>query len=61
MPESGAQAGQAEATRKKDAEVHPAVDTLEHLPALQVTPTDANDRARPARPAGQRLQGLRKP
>ena len=43
-PESGERAGYGGAKRKKGSEVHMAVDTLGHLLALNVTPTNAQDR-----------------
>ena len=44
-PESGARGGYDGAKRKKGSKVHAAVDTLGHLLALRVTPTDEQDRA----------------
>jgi transposase len=43
-PESGARAGYDGAKRRKGSKVHAAVDTLGELPALHVTPADAQDR-----------------
>ncbi len=43
-PESGSRAGYDGARRRKGSKVHIAVDTLGHLLALTVTPTDRDDR-----------------
>ena len=43
-PESGTRAGYDGAKRKCGSKVHMAVDTLGHLLALHVTPTDVGDR-----------------
>ncbi len=43
-PESGERAGYDGAKRKKGSKIHMAVDTLGHLLALHVTPTNAEDR-----------------
>src|SRR4051812_32573303 len=45
FPESGARAGYDGAKRKKGSKVHVAVDTLGHLLALYVTPSNEQDRA----------------
>lgn len=44
-PESGARAAYDGAKRKKGSKLHLAVDTLDHLLALHVTPANADDRA----------------
>ena len=44
-PESGHRAGYDGAKRRKGSKVHVAVDTLEHLLALHVTPANEQDRA----------------
>jgi hypothetical protein len=44
-PESGSRAGYDGAKRRKGSKVHAAVDTLDHLLALQVTAADEQDRA----------------
>ncbi len=44
-PQSGAQAGDDGAKRRKGSKVHVAVDTLGHLLALHATPASAQDRA----------------
>src|SRR5437764_11452097 len=44
-PESGHRAGYDGAKRRKGSKVHLAVDTLGHLLALHVTPTNEQDRA----------------
>ena len=44
-PESGARVAYDGAKRKKGSKLHLAVDTLGHLPALHVTPANADDRA----------------
>ncbi|BDL41106.1 hypothetical protein MSPGM_36960 [Methylorubrum sp. GM97] len=46
MPESGDRAGYDGAKRKQGSKLHMAVDTLGHLLALHVTPTNAEDRFR---------------
>jgi transposase len=48
-PESGPRAGYDGAKRKRGSKVHLAVDTLGHLLALHVTPTDMGDRQAVAR------------
>ena len=48
-PESGTRAGYDGAKRKRGSKVHLAVDALEHLLALHVTPADVGDRAAVAR------------
>ncbi len=48
-PESGPRAGYDGAKRKRGSKVHLAVDTLGHLLALHVTPSDVGDRAAVAR------------
>jgi transposase len=45
-PESGARGGYDGAKRKKGSKVHAAVDTLGHLLALHVTPSDEQERSR---------------
>ena len=47
-PESGGHAGYDGAKRRRGSKVHLAVDTLGHLLALLVTPTNAQDRAQVA-------------
>ncbi len=42
-PESGERAGYDGGKRKKDSKIHVAVDTLDHRPALHVTPVSAED------------------
>ena len=44
-PESGERAGYDGARRKKGSKLRMAVDTLDHLLALHVTPTNAEDQA----------------
>ncbi len=44
-PKSGARAGYDGAKRRKGSKVHAAVDTLDHLLALQVTAADEQNRA----------------
>jgi transposase len=44
-PESGCRAGYDGDKRRKGSKLHPAGDTLGHLPAAHVTPADAQDRA----------------
>lgn len=45
-PESGGRAGYDGAERRKGSKAHAAADAPGHLPALHVTPADAQDRSR---------------
>jgi hypothetical protein len=54
-PESGGRAGYDGAKRRKGSKGHIAVDTLDHLLALTVTPADQGDREQVA-PLAERVQ-----